>query len=238
LRLGGNEFDIGGEVSEGCVTGEELVYVLESAECRVGDGVLWKDLAMPVVAKLEANRFEKSVDALPGVEAIMILVSPGARDFLGPREPDGEIEAEKEAAGLQDARNLCDRGSVVWDVFEHSEANDDIEGGVGIWQLIGVGEGGDGYLEALEDGGLLAKRRVVSFHLDIAGLEAGGPEIAEEFADVAFAAAPVEYGELVERGAEVPLGESLDVVGEVDVGVLSGWVMEKTMGREGRGLWR
>ena len=52
---------------------------------------------------------------------------------------------------------------------------------------------------------------------------------------MSFAATPVEYGELVERGAEVLLGESLDVVGEVDVGVLAGRVMEKTMGRERRG---
>lgn len=234
-RLGGDEFNIGGEVPEGGVTGEELVYLLEGTECRVVDDVFWKELAIPDVAKLEAGRFEKSVDALPGVEAVMIFISTGARDFLGPREPGGEIEAEKEAARLQDPRYLCDGCSVIWYVFKHSEANNDIEGRVGIRQLIGVGEGGDGYLEALEDGGLLAKGRIVLVQLDIAGFEAAGGEIAEEFADVSFAAAPVKDGELIERPPEMALGEGFDVVGEVDVGILPGRVLEKMMGRERRG---
>ena len=49
---------------------------------------------------------------------------------------------------------------------------------------------------------------------------------------MSFAAAPVEYRELIERDAEMTLGEGFDVVGEVDIGILAGWVMEKTMGRE------
>lgn len=46
---------------------------------------------------------------------------------------------------------------------------------------------------------------------------------------MSFAAAPVEDRELIERDAEMAFGESFDVVGEVDVGVLAGGVMEKMM---------
>lgn len=79
LGFDGNEFDVGSEVAERSVAGEKLVDLLKGAECWILDGVFWKELAVPVVAELEADRFEKSIDALPGVEAVMIFVSAGAR---------------------------------------------------------------------------------------------------------------------------------------------------------------
>ena len=51
---------------------------------------------------------------------------------------------------------------------------------------------------------------------------------------MSFAAAPVEYVELIERGARETFGDGFDVVGEVDVGVLAGWVLEKLVGGERR----
>lgn len=232
LRLGGCELNIRGEIAQRGVAGEELVDIFEGSERWVSDRVLGEELAIPEIANFEADGFEESFDAFACVEAVVIFIATRASNLLGPGKLGGEIEAEEEAAGTEDASDLGDRGGVIGDMFEDAKAEHDIEGTVVVGELVGVGKGRDLNLEALEDRGLLTEGGIVVIllNLKIAGFEASRPQVANQLADLPLSAAPVEDLELVEGSAEMIFGERFDVIGEVDIGVLPGGILQKTVG--------
>jgi hypothetical protein len=197
---GSDELDVGSEVAQRGIAGEELIDVLEGAKVRVVHGVFGKELAIPEIADLEFYVLEESFDALPGVKTVVVPVAARTGELLGPGKFGREEEAKEESAGLQDACDFRDGGGIVGDVLEDAEAEEDVEGGVGVGEPVSMGEGGDVDVEALEDGGLLAEGGVVIVlvELEVAGFEASGAKVAYQLADLAFATAPVEDLKLME----------------------------------------
>lgn len=135
-----------------------MIDLLKYAEEWICDRVFGKELPIPRVAEFKTDCTGELVNRLPGIETVVILVATETYDGLRPRELRRQVEAEEEAAGFEDSRDLSDGCGIVGNVLKHAEADDYMKGEIVIRKAKQMSEGCHWYLEAVQNWSLLAER--------------------------------------------------------------------------------